>query len=83
MVDVQVFIYDPLYRMSLSAAAASHRQQSNIPGVENTLPPQLSSITSPLRNADAERVLLRVRQKLEGREAGDCPVPSASCMSFW
>ena len=65
---MQVFIHDPLYRMAMSATAAKHRQLQEADDVNAAFN---EHAIAPLGNADAERTLLRVRQKLEGREGGE------------
>ena len=82
---VEVLIYDPLYRWQLSQVVA-HRRQSGAAargsgggraggdggapagaGEESNNPLD----TGDLINADAQRALLRVRQKLSGLDGGD------------
>jgi ataxia telangiectasia mutated family protein len=66
---VEVFIHDPLYRWALTAAEANRKQalqDGEVRGDEE----ELVVGSAPLGNADAERTLLRMRQKLEGMEAG-------------
>lgn len=75
---IEVFIHDPLYKWALTTTAAARRQH-DAPGGDDD--DDGSGVAAPgaadiggvtLANADAERTLLRVKQKLEGVEAGVC-----------
>ena len=77
---MQVFTHDPLYRMALSSTTAKRRQQPGLPGLPGgddeagaAVSAEADRSSAPLRNADAERTVLRCRQKLEGREGGKQP----------
>ncbi|GLT47213.1 hypothetical protein SLA2020_209240 [Shorea laevis] len=63
---VEVFIHDPLYKWALSPLKALQRQKDTEDDLE-------SSLESPQDegNKDAERALLRVKQKLDGYEEGE------------
>src|SRR5690349_10154710 len=71
---VEVFIHDPLYRWTLSPVQALRLQredtevEGNLDEVEN-LNGQLPG-TAP-GHTDAERTLLRLKQKLQGYEYGE------------
>lgn len=72
---VEVFLHDPLYKWALTPVAAQRRQNRQIgsdlgPGreEEEALENQLGT---GLGNVDAERALLRIRQKLEGLDEAD------------
>ena len=82
----QVFIHDPLYKWALTPLGAQQRQKDE-PMVSDSSPaePQASSSSAAagitpdavagtdtiLANADAERALLRLKQKLAGMEGGE------------
>lgn len=71
---MQVFIHDPLYKMAPSSTTLNQKQQQVLPGenpAAGAAPAEADRSTVPLKNVDAERVLLRCRLKLEGREGGD------------
>jgi len=59
---LSVFIHDPLYKWALTLDVANKKQESEvIDDVKDDI----------VGNADANRTLLRIQQKLEGIEAGD------------
>lgn len=81
----QVFIHDPLYKWALTPLGAQQRQKDD-PMVGDSSPAELQSSSSAaagmppdavpgtdttLANADAERALLRLKQKLAGMEGGE------------
>mmetsp|Transcript_3784 Transcript_3784/g.7342 ORF Transcript_3784/g.7342 Transcript_3784/m.7342 type:complete len:356 (+) Transcript_3784:832-1899(+) len=84
---IEVFIHDPLYKWALTAARALQRQaddqeegpttslrgQAKSGSVRGAAQTQRSTEAgnAPQRNADAERVLTRIRQKLDGFEGGE------------
>ena len=96
----QVFIHDPLYKWALTPLGAQQRQKDD-PMVGDSSPaePQSSSSSAAasmppdavpgtdttLANADAERALLRLKQKRAGMEGGEvassqcCACTSGSC----
>ena len=69
---IEVFIHDPLYKWALTAKAAHKRQadieipDSEVVVVEDNVIPE-----GLVANADAERSLLRIRQKLAGLDGGE------------
>lgn len=68
---VEVLIHDPLYKWALTARAAEDRQ--NADNDEELLPDEpgrREGSEAVVANADAERALLRIRQKLDGLEGG-------------
>lgn len=69
---MQVFIHDPLYRMGLSATTANHQQLGSLSALtlEAADGHEAGPAAAPLANADAERTVLRCRQKLQGRDQG-------------
>ena len=78
----QVFIHDPLYKWALTPLGAQQRQKDDLMvGDSNPAEPQSSAAGIPsdavagtdttLANADAERALLRLKQKLAGMEGGE------------
>ena len=82
----QVFIHDPLYKWALTPLGAQQRQKDDpMVGDSNPAEPQSSSAAAAagmppdavagtdttLANADAERALLRLKQKLAGMEGGE------------
>lgn len=74
---LQVFIHDPLYKWALTPLGAQKRQNDELRegegpgGVSGTEAVAVAEGSGTLANADAERTLLRVKQKLEGLEAGE------------
>jgi hypothetical protein len=71
----QVFIHDPLYKWGLSPIQKQQRQRG---GAEAPVaPPAAAVMADPAEhcviNADAERTVMRVRQKLLGSEQGAPP----------
>ena len=79
----KVFIHDPLYKWALTPLGAQKRQKDELTGDSDTAEggaPQATSLGMPagtagsadslLANADAERALLRLKQKLAGLEGG-------------
>ncbi|KAK9814933.1 hypothetical protein WJX73_002395 [Symbiochloris irregularis] len=70
---IQVFIHDPLWKMVPSATTLNQKQQQGLAG-EDAAGAEVAGEADrshvPLKNVDAERVLLRCRLKLEGREGG-------------
>lgn len=80
----QVFIHDPLYKWALTPLGAQKRQKDDSAGDSNPAEvPQAASVgmsagtsgstDSSLANADAERALLRLKQKLAGVDGGKHP----------
>ena len=78
-----MFIHDPLYKWALTPLGAQKRQKDDLAEESNPTEgpaPQASSLGMPagsagtadslLANADAERALLRLKQKLAGLEGG-------------
>ena len=63
---LQVFIHDPLYKWAMTPQGAQQRQHDD---PEAGLLDGTDRDARPL-NADAERALLRVKQKLKGLEGG-------------
>eukprot|EP00884_Botryococcus_braunii_P019002 jgi/Botrbrau1/5786/Bobra.0155s0009.1 len=63
---VEVLIHDPLYRWALTPASLARRQ-----GEGAAEPSSLEDGGGGLANADAERAVLRVKQKLLGLESGE------------
>ncbi|KAL6779607.1 ATM1 [Auxenochlorella protothecoides x Auxenochlorella symbiontica] len=63
---IEVFIHDPLYRWALTVPQAHARQAGNEGGGLSEGPGAAGVI-----NADAERTILRIKQKLRGAEGGD------------
>ncbi|KAL4452130.1 hypothetical protein ABPG75_007792 [Micractinium tetrahymenae] len=79
---VEVFIHDPLYKWALTTTAANRRQHEADAaaaggGVEDDDRGSGAGATGAggsgvsVANADAERTLLRIKQKLEGTEYGE------------
>ena len=80
---VEVFIHDPLYKWGLTPAKANRRQQDGAEAAgqeggggsvdgEETVAAAAAAVGSvSLANVDAERTLLRIKQKLEGVEGGE------------
>ena len=74
---LQVFIHDPLYKWAMTPQDAQQRQHGD---PEGNLLDGTERDARPL-NADAERALLRVKQKLKGLEGGVLPCyPFSSSM---
>ena len=81
----QVFIHDPLYKWALTPLGAQQRQKDDLmAGDSSPADPANAHPTAPglatgavsgsdttLANADAERALLRLKQKLAGMEGGE------------
>ena len=68
---IEVFIHDPLYKWALTARAAQKRQADmEIPDSEVTIVEENVIPEGLVANADAERSLLRIRQKLDGFDGG-------------
>ena len=69
-------MHDPLYRMATAASTAkAHKSRGGRQSVassagQNQSGADGSDLPEGLGNLDAERTLLRVKQKLEGRETG-------------
>lgn len=63
---IEVFIHDPLYRWALTVPQAHARQAGNEGGGLSEGPGAAGVI-----NADAERTILRIKQKLRGAEGGE------------
>lgn len=87
---LQVFIHDPLYKWALTPLGAQQRQKDDLMGGDSNgegagphtpaagmASDAVSSTDTTLANADAERALLRLKQKLAGMEGG---LYSQSCM---
>lgn len=76
---IEVFIHDPLYKWALTTTAANRRQHEAADAVSGAAEDDDGGGTSTsgvvggvsVANADAERTLLRIKQKLEGVEAGE------------
>ncbi|PSC71129.1 serine threonine-kinase ATM isoform X1 [Micractinium conductrix] len=74
---IEVFIHDPLYKWALTTTAANRRQHEadagdeDIDGGSGVSAAAGAGGPAGLANADAERTLLRIKQKLEGVEAGE------------
>ena len=71
---IEVFIHDPLYKWALTAKKAQNRQADvEIPDSEVVVVEENDMPGAPegaVVNADAERSLLRIRQKLDGFDGG-------------
>lgn len=81
----QVFIHDPLYKWALTPLGAQQRQKDDLmagdsnpadpagthPSATGLGPDAVSGTDTTLANADAERALLRLKQKLAGMEGGE------------
>ncbi|CAK7328913.1 unnamed protein product [Dovyalis caffra] len=65
---VEVFIHDPLYKWALSPLKALQRQKETDYDLETGLEDTQDQHEG---NKDAERALMRVRQKLDGYEEGE------------
>lgn len=69
---IEVFIHDPLYKWALTAKKAQKRQAdvedegSEVIVVDDDIVPEGMVV-----NADAERSVLRIRQKLVGLDGGE------------
>lgn len=82
---VQVFIHDPLYKWAMTPLGAQQRQKddSMVSGSSPAEPQSAAAAAAgmpaeavpgtdtTLANADAERALLRLKQKLAGMEGGE------------
>jgi hypothetical protein len=71
----QVFIHDPLYKWALTPLGMQQRQNEEMgddAGASMEPIAGAAADSGGLANADAERALLKVKQKLEGLEAGGC-----------
>lgn len=74
---VEVFLHDPLYRWALSPLQALSLQRDDVPILnllKQEFPELLPSQDSNQKgnfNSDAERTLLRIKQKLQGFEYGE------------
>ena len=92
---LQVFIHDPLYKWALTPLGAQKRQKDDLAEESNPTEgaaPQAASLGMPagsagtayslLANADAERALLRLKQKLAGLEGGTYKEYSALLVCF-
>lgn len=72
---IEVFIHDPLYKWALTAKGAQNRQNNlEIPDSEVVVVEDNGIPEGLLANADAERSLLRIRQKLDGVDGGETPL---------
>ncbi|URE12214.1 FATC domain [Musa troglodytarum] len=65
---IEVFIHDPLYKWALSPLKALQRQKETDDGIDACLE---SSQDAYEGNKDAARATLRVKEKLDGYEAGE------------
>ncbi|WOL02921.1 serine/threonine-protein kinase ATM [Canna indica] len=65
---IEVFIHDPLYKWALSPLKALQRQKEIGDGIDACLE---SSQDAYEGNKDAERATLRIKEKLDGYEAGE------------
>ena len=74
---VEVFIHDPLYKWALSPVKAvlgqieNHKQQQQNSASHHGNTQSGFEAASEVSNADAERALLKVKEKLEGLEHGE------------
>ena len=87
ILPLKVFIHDPLYTWALTPLGAQQRQKDFLIGGDDSNPgegaggPQptpagmapdaVGSTDTTIANADAERALLRLKQKLAGLEGGE------------
>lgn len=92
---LKVFIHDPLYKWALTPLGAQQRQKDFLMGGDDSSPgegtggPQpapvgmapsaVGSTDTTIANADAERALLRLKQKLAGLEGGEPLVHLTLC----
>ena len=87
----QVFIHDPLYKWALTPLGAQQRQKDYIgdsspegagaqPSAAGLAVDAVSSTDNTLANADAERALLRLKQKLAGLEGGASRTSAFLCI---
>ena len=69
---VEVFIHDPLYRWALSPLQALRLQREET-NLDSSMDEDLTggSAGNGNGNTDAERTLLRIKQKLQGYEYGE------------
>ena len=68
---IEVFIHDPLFRWGLTPLGAQQRQKDDADVADGEVPLEPHSpMEDGLLNADAERALLRIKQKLDGLEGG-------------
>jgi serine-protein kinase ATM len=74
---VEVLIHDPLYRWALTPASLARRQ-----GEGAAEPSSVEDGGGGLANADAERAVLRVKQKLLGLESGTLPYSQTVVSAF-
>ena len=96
----QVFIHDPLYKWALTPLGAQQRQKDDPMVADSSpaepqssasaaagMPPQADAVPgtdTTLANADAERALLRLKQKLAGMEGGEFLLePAVTCLHRW
>jgi ataxia telangiectasia mutated family protein len=78
---LEVFLHDPLYKWALTATAANRRQlgadggggggEGEAGGGAEEAGAAPAAAAGLAGNADAERTLLRIKQKIEGREGGE------------
>jgi len=66
---LEVFLHDPLYRWTLSPLKALRLQRDD----EDYNDQEKEDSKEELQNNDAERTLLRLKQKLRGFEYGEAP----------
>ncbi len=69
----QVFIHDPLYKWGLTLGQKQQRQRDDGGNAPPTPAAAADAREHTVKNADAERTVLRVRAKLLGTEAGALP----------
>lgn len=67
---MQVFIHDPLYKWGLSPTQKQRRQRSEGGQAATSAATSDAVAEHCVINADAERTVMRVRQKLLGTEQG-------------
>jgi len=71
---VEVLIHDPITKWTMTREKANRRQAGTADEVDADDAPREQGVT----NADAERALLRVRQKLSGQDGADGEVRSVA-----
>ena len=67
---VEVFIHDPLYRWSLSPQKVLQMQQQARSGAASSSTSRPGEDSTPNRNQEAQRAILRIKEKLQGVEQG-------------
>lgn len=73
LILIEVFIHDPLYKWAMTPMKAQQRQRAQEDGdvVADAGTAAAAGNGADLANADAERAVVRVKQKLQGLEGGD------------